>query len=222
MINIVIGLLSVILVVVCLLIVLLVMMQRPKQEGLGAAFGGGVTDQMFGAQTTNVLQKGTVYLAVMFFGITLLLSVLVARKQNRSAALGTNLADQAETGAPEPVPPGTADTGAQLLSELPLVPEAGTPAVPPVSEGIPAVEGTTPAPTEGSATLPAGDTPAEVPDELEATPAEPAPSIIDDSAPLPDDPAAPPTQADPEASDATSAPEEPVENADSDGETPNS
>ena len=50
-----------------LLIVLIVLMQRPKQEGLGAAFGGGMTDQMFGAQTTDVLQKGTVWLTVMFW-----------------------------------------------------------------------------------------------------------------------------------------------------------
>ena len=74
-----IGLLSVLLGLVSVLIVLIVLMQRPKQEGLGAAFGGGMTDQMFGAQTTNVLQKGTVYLAVMFFVFALVISVLTAK-----------------------------------------------------------------------------------------------------------------------------------------------
>ena len=74
-----IGLLSVLLGIVSVLIVLIVLMQRPKQEGLGAAFGGGMTDQMFGAQTTNVLQKGTVYLAVMFFVFSMILSVLTAK-----------------------------------------------------------------------------------------------------------------------------------------------
>ena len=49
--------LTAILAIICLLMVLIILMQRPKQEGLGAAFGGGVTDQMFGAQTSNVLQK---------------------------------------------------------------------------------------------------------------------------------------------------------------------
>ncbi len=65
--SIIISLLTVIMVFVSLLIVLLVLMQRPKQEGLGAAFGGGMTDQMFGAQTSNVLQRGTVWLAIAFF-----------------------------------------------------------------------------------------------------------------------------------------------------------
>jgi len=36
---------------------LVILMQRPKSEGLGAAFGGGVTENIFGAQTTNVLVK---------------------------------------------------------------------------------------------------------------------------------------------------------------------
>ena len=57
--QIVINILLVIHVLVSLLIVFLVLMQRPKNEGLGAAFGGGVTDNLFGAQTTNVLQTIT-------------------------------------------------------------------------------------------------------------------------------------------------------------------
>lgn len=76
--SIAINLLFVILVAVCLLLCLVVLMQRPKQEGLGAAFGGGMTDQAFGARTTDVLQKGTVYLGTAFFLITLTLSILVS------------------------------------------------------------------------------------------------------------------------------------------------
>ena len=81
MINALIVFLIVILAIVCLLMIFAVLMQRPKQEGLGAAFGGGITDQVWGAQTTNVLQKFTVILAVTFFVITLILSVLVSKKQ---------------------------------------------------------------------------------------------------------------------------------------------
>ncbi|GAA5494718.1 hypothetical protein Rhal01_00882 [Rubritalea halochordaticola] len=65
-------------VMVCLLLCLVVLMQRPKQEGLGAAFGGGMTDQAFGARTTDVLQKGTVYLGSAFFVITFILSILTS------------------------------------------------------------------------------------------------------------------------------------------------
>lgn len=86
-----IGFLTVVLAIVSFLMVFIVLMQRPKQEGLGAAFGGGVTDQVFGAQTTNVLQRGTVYLAVMFFVITLILAVLVNAKQKGQAKLNEDL-----------------------------------------------------------------------------------------------------------------------------------
>lgn len=75
-----INLLLVIFVIVCFLMTLIILMQRPKQEGLGAAFGGGVTDQVFGARTTNVLQRGTVYLGSMFFILSLALAVLIGQK----------------------------------------------------------------------------------------------------------------------------------------------
>lgn len=77
-------------VAVCLLLCLVVLMQRPKQEGLGAAFGGGMTDQAFGARTTDVLQKGTVYLASLLFIVTLILSILVGTK-SRNASISDEL-----------------------------------------------------------------------------------------------------------------------------------
>ena len=75
-----INLLLVIHVAVALLMVLVILMQRPKQEGLGAAFGGGMTDQMFGARTTNVLQKTTVYLGSLFFILTIALAILISQR----------------------------------------------------------------------------------------------------------------------------------------------
>ncbi len=85
--NISINLLLVIHVVICLLLALVVLMQRPKQEGLGAAFGGGLTDQAFGARTTDVLQKGTVYLGTLFFVITLVLAILIGKRQSDNPTL---------------------------------------------------------------------------------------------------------------------------------------
>ncbi len=78
LINILVGLF----VVVSLLMILVILMQRPKSEGLGAAFGGGVTENLFGAQTTNVLTKVTGWLAAIFFLLTFILSILYARKAN--------------------------------------------------------------------------------------------------------------------------------------------
>src|SRR6201986_1413365 len=78
--SIVIPILLSILAIVCVLLTLVVLMQRPKNEGLGAAFGSGVTENIFGAQTATVLTKTTVYLGCSFFGVTLLLTVLTARQ----------------------------------------------------------------------------------------------------------------------------------------------
>jgi preprotein translocase subunit SecG len=79
--DILIGILTVVEVIVCILMILIVLMQRPRQEGLGASFGDGAMTQLVGAQTTNVLQKGTVYLALTLFVLTISLAVLTSRKQ---------------------------------------------------------------------------------------------------------------------------------------------
>src|SRR6184192_4317848 len=78
--NLLINLLLVIYVLVALLMVLVILMQRPKSEGLGAAFGGAVTENIFGAQTTNVLVKFTTWLAGIFFALTFGLSILYAHR----------------------------------------------------------------------------------------------------------------------------------------------
>ena len=72
---------------VAALMMLVILMQRPKSEGLGAAFGGGVTENIFGAQTTNVLTKITGWLAAIFFLLTFALSILYARKCNTQSDL---------------------------------------------------------------------------------------------------------------------------------------
>ena len=84
--DILIGILTVVEVLVCLLLILIVLMQRPRQEGLGASFGDSMMSQIAGAQTTNVLQKFTVYLAVGLFVLTLTLALLVSRQQTQKAA----------------------------------------------------------------------------------------------------------------------------------------
>ncbi|HEX8076460.1 MAG TPA: preprotein translocase subunit SecG, partial [Chthoniobacterales bacterium] len=76
LINILLGLY----VFIAIVMMLIILMQRPKSEGLGAAFGGGVTENIFGAQTTNVLTKVTGWLAAIFFLLTFVLSILYARK----------------------------------------------------------------------------------------------------------------------------------------------
>ena len=152
-----INLLLVVFVIVCLLMTLLILMQRPKQEGLGAAFGGGVTDQVFGARTTNVLQRGTVYLGSLFFLLSLALAVLIGH-QNKKTSM---LAPKEAPAKVEETKPAEADADAQpasLAEELPAgetapAEEPAAPAEPPApSEGAAAPEATTPAePAENTA-----------------------------------------------------------------------
>jgi preprotein translocase subunit SecG len=104
LINILLGLY----VFIALLMMLVILMQRPKSEGLGAAFGGGVTENIFGAQTTNVLTKITGWLAAFFFILTFALSILYAHKGNSSSNLRRELIKglppAATTTSPTPSP----------------------------------------------------------------------------------------------------------------------
>ncbi|MES2440181.1 MAG: preprotein translocase subunit SecG [Verrucomicrobiota bacterium] len=150
-----INLLLVIFVIVCLLMTLIILMQRPKQEGLGAAFGGGVTDQVFGARTTNVLQKGTVYLGSLFFILSLALAVLIGQK-NKTISTVT-AADTAPK--VEEVKPAEVVAPKSLSEELP--PADPIPAETPTPAEVPAdaPKETTPAPD--TAPVPAETAPAE-------------------------------------------------------------
>ncbi len=142
-------------VIVCLIMSLIILMQRPKNEGLGAAFGSGTTDQLFGARTTNVLQRGTVYLATLFFVIALALSILIGQKNKRLTYVREDAAPAAEEVQTTPT-----------AEEQPVEPE---PVVPP-----PAAEEETeePQPEEEPAPPP----PAEEEQPEEAPPAEEPPA----------------------------------------------
>jgi preprotein translocase subunit SecG len=122
--NLLINLLLVTYVLVALLMMLVILMQRPKSEGLGAAFGGAVTENIFGAQTTNVLVKFTAWLAGIFFALTFALSILYAHKNTGDSAFRRELmkqqtAPQASPAAPAATPsPGSSpapDSGAGVL-----------------------------------------------------------------------------------------------------------
>lgn len=103
-------------VLVCMLMVGVVLMQRPKNEGLGAAFGGGMTENIFGAQTTNVLQKFTVWLGVVFFVLTLLLAILYAKRGAGETAIQKELLSQ-----PVPAAAAPASSPAAAAAAVPSV-----------------------------------------------------------------------------------------------------
>jgi preprotein translocase subunit SecG len=99
------------LVLVALLMILVILMQRPKSEGLGAAFGGAVTENLFGAQTTNVLVKFTAWLAGIFFGVTFILSILYAHRSMGGSALSRELKKTAPAAQVSPAPAASVAPG---------------------------------------------------------------------------------------------------------------
>ncbi|WAC20603.1 preprotein translocase subunit SecG [Luteolibacter sp. SL250] len=149
-----INLLLVVFVFVCVLMTLVILMQRPKQEGLGAAFGAGVTDQVFGARTTNVLQRGTVYLASAFFILSLLLAILIGFQNRKNSLLAPKSAKPA---AEAPAVPAEAEKPKSLTDDLPeTAPAPVTPATPEAPAPAPAPEAPAPAPApEATAPAPA-------------------------------------------------------------------
>jgi preprotein translocase subunit SecG len=154
--SVLINILFVLLVPICILLVLVVLMQRPRSEGLGAAFGTGMTENIFGAQTTSVLTKATIYLGIAFFGITLLTTVLIAKQsQTRGEGVLEREARQA-AGAPAPTASPAASPAA-----------SPTPAATPESAASP-VGSPTPAATPESAASPAASP------EAQASPTEPS------------------------------------------------
>lgn len=129
-----INLLLVIFVIVCLLMTLLILMQRPKQEGLGAAFGGGVTDQVFGARTTNVLQRGTVYLGSLFFLLSITLAVLIGHKNQKTTLVAPKAEAKVEV---KELPAQTATTPAPVVEVSEPAPEGAATVVP--AEQVPSL-----------------------------------------------------------------------------------
>ena len=115
-------------ILVCVLMVVVVLMQRPRSEGLGAAFGGGLADNVFGSQTTNVLARFTTWLAIAFFIITLLLSIVTAKSASNKTAIQKQLLSA-------PVPQALATP--EAAPSVAPTPAPATPAESPASNAAP-------------------------------------------------------------------------------------
>ncbi len=126
MINLAIYILLGVNILVCILLTLLVLMQKPRSEGLGAAFGGSFTDSIFGAQTSDVLTKGTIWLGVIFMSLTLLLGLLYSHRQVGSNKLQEELKKPVSTvstnSLPPPVPSSTTSTNTPATTPAAPVP----------------------------------------------------------------------------------------------------
>ena len=137
-----IGFLYVVEVLVCILLAMVVMLQKPKEGGLGGAFGGGMLEASLGADAGNVLIRTTAILGAIFLLNTLVLARLTSTVHSRSL-MAREAEPAAETAPALPAAP-----------ELPAVPEV--PAAAPQAPAAPAPA----APAAAPAPAPAAPAPA--------------------------------------------------------------
>lgn len=66
--SILLGIVTFVLILTSIILILLVLAQKAKSDGgMGAAMGGGMAEATFGADTGNVLSKGTINASIVFF-----------------------------------------------------------------------------------------------------------------------------------------------------------
>ena len=121
--SILIVILTIIHVGIALALIGLVLMQKSSEQGVGAAFGAGMTDTVFGAGTATALQKMTVWCAIALLATTVSLAVLQARRSGRTSQ---SLMQKAIQSAPPPAPAPASGPGAQPLGPLTPAPAPST------------------------------------------------------------------------------------------------
>ena len=108
--SILIGLLTAIHVLVALIVIVLVLMQKSSEQGVGAAFGSGVTETMFGGGTATALVRMTIWCASILLATTLILAVLHSHRRGSGGSLMRRAMEQAPAApasAPETPAPAT-------------------------------------------------------------------------------------------------------------------
>ena len=143
MLTIFITLLTFVLILITLFMMLVILMQRPNTNaGMGAAFGGGVTESTFGAETTNILTRATKWSAVAFFLVAVILYVLYLMHTKPVVEEGLDIPDVTSEGAA--AEEGAADAMPNLLTtptvEATEIPATEAPVVT-TPEATPAPEG---------------------------------------------------------------------------------
>jgi preprotein translocase subunit SecG len=111
--NILIGFLTVIHILVAAVLIVLVLMQKSQDQGVGAAFGGQMTETVFGGSITPLVRM-TIWCACILLATTLILAVLHSRRDRLGGggelrrAIATTPAAPANTAAPVlPLAPAT-------------------------------------------------------------------------------------------------------------------
>jgi preprotein translocase subunit SecG len=187
-IGIIISILKVVTVLVAIFIVFVTLLQRPKNEGLGAAFGGDTANNIFGAQTTNVLVTLTRWLCGIFLSVCFIISILGSidpdRRTKVNEYLAAEKAKKAERDKQEEAKRAAEEAAAKAKAAEEAAKQA-QPATttPPVSGDSATKPGEAPKPVEQLPVTPAPEAKSTEPAPAAPTPAQPAPSAPTESKP---------------------------------------
>src|SRR3954469_8271626 len=113
--SILLTLLTGVLILVSLFLILVVLMQKSKDGGMGAALGGGAAEAAFGADTSNVLSKSTIYAAILFFVLAFVLFLgRIWERKHAGVGAGSALPTIAAPAVPPSTAPAAGTTGSTV------------------------------------------------------------------------------------------------------------
>jgi preprotein translocase subunit SecG len=99
-------LLVIIHVVVCVALIMIVLLQTGKGADIGAAFGGGASNTLFGTSgASTFLSKATTVAAIVFMLTSLALAYLTSHRPSSSVVTETPASVEAKAPETAPAPP---------------------------------------------------------------------------------------------------------------------
>ncbi len=129
-------------VIVCIALIMIVLLQTGKGADMGAAFGGGASQTLFGATgASTFLSKATTAAAIVFMLTSLSLAYMAGTRQESDLVTDTPPAPSQTTPAQQTAPAAATEQKAPAAQAQP-------------SEGQPAAPPAAPAPAPQSNTAP--------------------------------------------------------------------
>lgn len=109
-------------VIVCIALIMIVLLQTGKGADMGAAFGGGGSQTLFGSTgASTFLSKATTVAAVVFMITSLLLAYMSSHQRPTQSIMDTQKAPVEQTTPAA----GNTTTGSEKAPATPTTPESG-------------------------------------------------------------------------------------------------
>lgn len=122
-------------VVVCIALILIVLLQTGKGADMGAAFGGGGSQTLFGATgASTFLSKATTVAAIVFMLTSLTLAYTTGRKSTKSLLSDVPRATETTPMPADTPPAATTEPEKQAAPAQQAAPTTGTPTAAPAAD----------------------------------------------------------------------------------------